>query len=253
MTTNIEELLKSIRQATELLKPIVQDKLAKADDKDEDDLPPPPADGEKPEGDLPPPPAEGEKPEGDLPPPAEGEQPEQKEGEQPEQQEESYEEMFAQLEPSQLQEIIDAAQKVLSAKAQPDQPPAGQPPAQPPVAQPPVSPEMESMRKSNDLLLAKIEELAKSIADLKAKPQVSKPASKPAAVSTKVETMQKSEQQPEMLAKSDIQEFLISQQLGGKKIPTSLVHDTMHADTPAKLREVYHKASVAGVTIPYKQ
>jgi hypothetical protein len=168
--------------------------------------------------------------------------------------EETYEQMFANLEPEALNEIIEAAQKVLAGKqGAPAAAPGAEPEAAPAAS--PLEEKMEKMAKSMESLLEHNQRLEKSLAELKARP-ASKPASRPAPMnSTEVPTLRKSaDEPPEMLAKSDVVNYLLSEQRNGnRKITPAMVSYANDAESPEALRRVYAAAEGAGIKIPHKK
>ena len=111
---------------------------------------------------------------------------------------------------------------------------------------------LDKMQKSIEALVAQNEKLAKSVTELKAevakKPVVV--ASKPAAMnSPKVETLSKSDEQPEMLSKSEVLAHLSGKKGSGF---IQLIHSANQADSVDRLRKVYQEADRLGVKLPYK-
>ena len=97
--------------------------------------------------------------------------------------------------------------------------------------------------------------LQKTVTDLTKKlDQKPVVANKPVAMNARdVQTLEKSEQVPEMLAKSDLLDFVRTEQRNGnKKIDTAMVFDITTASNPDQMRRVYANAEQKGIKLPMK-
>lgn len=231
---NFEETLAAIRGISQNL-----EVLLKADMEPEKEEPEAQPEGQ-PEGEAQPEAQPEGQPEG---------QPEAQPEGQPEDPEETYEQMFQDLPEEELQNIIKAAQEVLSKK----QAPAAEAPAAAPEAPNPMVEQMEKMQKSMEALRSQNEKLEKSISDLKK--AAARPANKPAPTNAReIQTLSKSDEQPEMLQKSDVCAHLNDEiRKGNRKVTPMLVSYANDADSPEAMRRVYAEADRLGVKLPHKR